>query len=429
MNYIKIENKSNNIVDNFVADNNLFALFDSPVNILFIDNFLINIKRFKDVFSKYGMSNNIFFSCKVNKAYTFLKYAASTGCGIEVSSEYELKDALKYTNKIIATGPAKSNNYLRLAILNNCIVSVDDIEELKNIKRKRLKAKISLRISNLQGDISRFGINKENISDCLKIIKNSNITLEGLLFHFNNYSIDARIKAIKELVKLIRKNNINTIKFIDIGGGIPINYCSKFDWENFNFNINKHMFFKDKDFKDFYPYYSKIVGEKFLEEILKETKKDLADIQIYVEPGRSLLDNCGISIYKVEYVKELYNGDNIIITNGNINCLSEQWFNTDYLIEPKLIPRKHNRNNKDYYASVAGNLCLEQDMLTWRKIKFPHKPLKGDYLIYYNTAAYQMDSNESMFHKIPLVKKYYVIKEKCGYIIGEDEENDSKIND
>lgn len=43
-------------------------------------------------------------------------------------------------------------------------------------------------------------------------------------------------------------------------------------------------------------------------------------------------------------------------------------------------------------------------MITWRKIKFDYLPEPGDYLIYYNTAGYQMDSNESNFHKIPLVK-------------------------
>ena len=46
---------------------------------------------------------------------------------------------------------------------------------------------------------------------------------------------------------------------------------------------------------------------------------------------------------------------------------------------------------------MAGNLCLEQDMITWRKLKFEKIPKNGDYLIYFNTAGYQMDSNESKF--------------------------------
>ena len=55
-------------------------------------------------------------------------------------------------------------------------------------------------------------------------------------------------------------------------------------------------------------------------------------------------------------MKNLFNGENIVVTNGNINCLSEQWFNSDYLIEPKLISKNNNSNNS-ILASVAGNLC------------------------------------------------------------------------
>lgn len=132
--------------------------------------------------------------------------------------------------------------------------------------------------------------------------------------------------------------------------------------------------------------------------------------------------------HKVEYLKQISDKSNLIITNGNINCLSEQWFNTDYLIRPKLIKKDKNspRLKTSMYASIAGNLCLEQDMITWRKIKFNYLPEHGDYLIYYNTAGYQMDSNESEFHKLPLVPKYVVDKEHGEYVIRKDVEYDCK---
>ena len=124
-------------------------------------------------------------------------------------------------------------------------------------------------------------------------------------------------------------------------------------------------------------------------------------------------------------MKHLYNGENILVTNGNINCLSEQWFNSDYLIEPKLISKNNNQSNT-IFASIAGNLCLEQDMITWRKIKFDNIPERGDLLVYYNTAGYQMDSNESEFHKIPLVKKYVVKIIDDRYVVEEDKKYDCK---
>ena len=427
MNYLGVKPLKNKIVDDFIANNNLFAIFNKfPINVIFLDNFINNIDLFRDIFVQNSMHENIFFSCKCNKSYALLKYASEQNCGIEVSSNYELIDALKYTKKIIASGPAKDKDYLNNSIKNNVIISVDDIEELKLIKEINKPAKVLLRISDLLGKISRFGINLNQLDLCLDIISNSLIQLEGFSFHINNYSLDDRIGAINETLEFVEHKKIK-IKFIDIGGGIPTNYCSKEDYNNFLKNNNKVMYFKKHFINDYYPYYSEVADENALDYILKNVYKKLNDkgIEIIVEPGRSLLKNVGVSIYEVQYLKQLSNGENILVTNGNINCLSEQWFNSDYLIEPKLIP-KSVRQKKVVFASIAGNLCLEQDMLTWRKIKFYVIPERGDLLVYYNTAGYQMDSNESEFHKIPLVKKYVVKRNDNKYVVEEDKKYDYK---
>lgn len=47
-------------------------------------------------------------------------------------------------------------------------------------------------------------------------------------------------------------------------------------------------------------------------------------------------------------------------------------------------------------------------MLTWRKVRLPRRPEVGDVLLYLNTAGYQMDSNESPFHDLPLPPKVVV---------------------
>jgi diaminopimelate decarboxylase len=61
-----------------------------------------------------------------------------------------------------------------------------------------------------------------------------------------------------------------------------------------------------------------------------------------------------------------------------------------------------------FAACVAGASCLECDLLTWRKVAFPVRPQPGDLLVYVNTAGYQMDSNESPFHDLPLPPKVVV---------------------
>lgn len=123
------------------------------------------------------------------------------------------------------------------------------------------------------------------------------------------------------------------------------------------------MYFRNKKFDDFYTYYSDIANEECLRYILENTIDELKDIQIIIEPGRSILNNCGISIYKVEYLKQISDNNNLIITNGNINCLSEQWFNTDYLIRPKLIKREK-------IFPVLKQVCMQvsQVIYAWNKI-------------------------------------------------------------
>lgn len=124
MKKVSIKQLPDLIVDDFVASSDLFTLFDSvPANIIFLDNFVSNIVSFKDIFERLNMRENIFFSCKANKSNALLQMAAEQQCGIEVSSYYELMDALKYTNKIIASGPAKEKYYLDCAIENNILIS------------------------------------------------------------------------------------------------------------------------------------------------------------------------------------------------------------------------------------------------------------------------------------------------------------------
>ena len=112
------------------------------------------------------------------------------------------------------------------------MISVDDVEELRKIKEINKPCKVLLRISDLLGKISRFGINLNQIDLCLDIISNSLIQLEGFSFHINNYSLNDRVEAINEVIELTESKNID-INFIDIGGGIPTNYCSKDDYYNF----------------------------------------------------------------------------------------------------------------------------------------------------------------------------------------------------
>jgi diaminopimelate decarboxylase len=103
----------------------------------------------------------------------------------------------------------------------------------------------------------------------------------------------------------------------------------------------------------------------------------------------------------------------IATVNGTSFSVSEQWFASEFLPDPELLPavREPNvppRPRAPYRASIGGASCLDSDMVTWRKVAFSQRPEPGDLLLYPNTAGYQMDSNESPFHELPLPPKLVV---------------------
>lgn len=99
VNYSKVSAEGCEHLECLAEAYNLFALFDTPANVIFADQFIINVNKFKDIFMQYFSRENIFFSCKCNKSFALLKYASEQNCGIEVASNYELSDALKFTKK------------------------------------------------------------------------------------------------------------------------------------------------------------------------------------------------------------------------------------------------------------------------------------------------------------------------------------------
>ena len=134
--------------------------------------------------------------------------------------------------------------------------------------------------------------------------------------------------------------------------------------------------------------------------------------RLMLEPGRALLDQAGFTVFAVQGVKDL-DGYGIVTVNGTSFSVSEQWFASEFLPDPELLPAEREPSaplaaHVPYRACVGGASCLDSDMVTWRKVAFPRRPEIGDLLLYPNTAGYQMDSNESPFHELPLPPKLVV---------------------
>jgi len=405
----------------------LLSGLGSPLHIVLPQLFRDNVLKFKNTLSKNNLEGMVFYAQKANKANCFTRSCIDSDIGVDVSSKEELAKALAcgiIGERIGISGPEKSSFLLSLGLRHRCLIAIDSLSELQRIisltTRLQTTARLLIRVRPKTQQSSRFGLTIEecrhSITLCLQ--KMTLLRLEGFSFHLSGYSLPARAQMANSLIDMCleaQKSGLSSCRHVNIGGGLPVQYVAPRSWADFQ-NINSpNQYHARKTFSNFYPYGVVTHGVAALDEILDYPiepgvslvrKLTQYKIGIIIELGRALLNQAGFTLFKVQGVKDHYakRGYSIVTVEGSSLSLSEQWFNSEFLPDPVLLGAQSGGNGA-FIACVGGSTCLESDMLTWRKIAFPQPLVPGDCLIYLNTAAYQMDSNESHFHEMPLPRK------------------------
>lgn len=405
-------------------------IFGSPTHVVLPQILGQNVSRFRAILQQYDLEQSeIYFASKVNKGESFLEQAANSGIGIDVSSIQELRAALGHGvigSKISVSGPSKQDRLLALAVSHGCNISIDSEPELDSLfavveKFGKRQVQTSIRLAGMSDSYTRFGVMPDDIARLLAKMQAANMNLKGFHFHLSGYSYEERVIGLQKAIHEIEKarNLGHECNTINIGGGFAVRYVDPKAWQNFLSSKTASTFADSRDRNSFYPYGSEMDSEEQLNAILgaqTDVHQQIADllkvkdIRLAIEPGRSLVDQAGFTCVQVKGIKKISEGTYIVEVDANINHLSEQWFNSDYCVDPIHLSKNTNVQRDRIEAAIGGNTCLEIDMLTWRKIGFTTTPQRGDLLVYPNTAGYQMDSNESSFHQLPIPEKIAAFK-------------------
>ncbi|MEU9448642.1 alanine racemase [Streptomyces sp. NPDC048277] len=396
-----------------------------PYHVLLPTAFDANAAAFNAVFDESGVDGRVYYAKKANKAAVFAERAAVAGLGVDVASRGELREALAAGvrgDELVVTGPAKADEFLRVAVLQGALIAVDALDELARLDAVAGElgrtARALLRVLPAEQPHSRFGLHESELTVALARIAGSAVSLEGFSFHLSGYDVRQRADLAGVLVDLCgRARELGLpADSISIGGGFAVDYVDGADWREFGESNRAEHFHAGKRFGGgFYPYHSPVAGADALRAVLACVPAGgsvslaevlrTANMRLLVEPGRALLDQAGFTVFRVQGVKER-DGYAILTVDGSSLSLSEQWFDSEFLPDPVLVPARPE--DGPHPACVGAATCLESDLLTWRKIPFPAPPAVGDLLVYLNTAGYQMDSNESPFHELPLPPKVVV---------------------
>ena len=429
----------------------LIRKYRSPLNILCLDPFESNARDFASVFKENDSRHAILFARKANKCRAFAKRAGEMGIGLDTASHRELEQALEAgvpASRLVLTAAVKEERTLRLALQNEVLIILDNEDEYRLVEdlaqSLNRKAPVGLRVSGFSiGETklySRFGFDIENVEDFIRRVfaapdERSRLQYRGLHFHLDGYATAERRAAIHACLSLAdgmeHSYGLRT-RFIDMGGGCPVNYLeSKEQWEAFDRQLRRAVK-GERDPITFnndglgysliqgeihgrlatYPYYNETSRKDFLREVLlyrdpnhAETAVDRArrqGIELRLEPGRSLLDQSGVTVARVAFRKRDSRSDRLV--GLEMNTSQMQSSSADFLLDPFHIPRERSNRSGPVSVYLTGAYCLEGDLVLKRSVEFACEPEVGDFVMFVNTAGYMMHFNESQAHLFDLAE-------------------------
>jgi diaminopimelate decarboxylase len=413
----------------------------SPVHILVASEFGRNVDNLLEPFLERKVEGGLFFARKANKLPWFVSEAQKKGIGVDVASLNELQETLRLgvsPKQIVVTAIGKSSNLINIAISNNCLIMIDNADELELVESIAQSlsrpARIGLRFAgfyiNGKKIFSRFGFSvKDSHSLLLRIIGSNWLKIEFLHAHIDRYDINERAAAIRQLIEIVddARHLQCKIEAIDIGGGILIRYLeNSLEWSQFedaltNAVKGERSFFTFREDglglmragkeiigqADLYPMWNDLSKERFIRAILDHQQdgmplyKELNSrgLKLYFEPGRALLDNVGITLAEVKFRKR-DTEDNLLIGLA-MNRMQLRPFRTEFCSDPLLINVKPKLKSTEG-AYLVGCLCSESDTIYRRKLNLDFLPQPGDIFCFANTAGYLSHHLEVGTHGDPL---------------------------
>jgi len=335
------------------------------------------------------------YASKANSSLAICAIIASEGFGLDAVSEGELITALKggvKGQKIVFHGNNKSHDELLFAYENNVTIVLDnyhDIELLKEIASEKKQAKLMLRITPgiechtheyiQTGHLdSKFGFDPDDVQSVLEELKTYEwVNLTGLHAHIGSqiFEIQPHVDLAVVMVDTLQlaKKIGHPIVDLNLGGGLGIKYVQE----------------------DNPPSVEQWV-EVISKSVVKACRERDIDLpRLMCEPGRSLVANSGLTIYKIGSKKVVPGIRTYLSVDGgmsdNPRPITYQSFYSACLVDKPL-------NSNFEKVTIAGKHCESGDVL----LKDFYLPSceSGDLLAVFGTGAYNY-SMSSNYNRIP----------------------------
>lgn len=282
------------------------------------------------------------------------------------------------------------------------VIMIDNADELLALnqiaKKKEIKQAILLRLTPgidthtyeavSTGKVdSKFGFaietgSAEQVTELA--LSMDHVELLGFHCHVGSqvFDSDSFILSATIMLEYIRKMKDlygYTAKVLDLGGGYGVRYVESDPTMDITSNIRS------------------------VSQHISNTCKALGIQQpdIWMEPGRSIVADAGMTLYTVGTVKEIEGYKNYVAVDGG---MTDNPRFALYGSQYTLMLANKAKEAADYTCSVVGRCCESGDIIQ-ENVALPNSVQKGDILAVFTTGAYNysMSSNYNRFLKPPVV--------------------------
>ena len=332
------------------------------------------------------------YAVKALSNISILKYINSLGSGLDTVSIQEVMIGIKAgfpVEKIIYTPNGVSVEEIQRVAKMGVNINIDNLNVLEQFGSANPEIPICVRINphvmaggNSKISVghidSKFGISIHQIPLLLRIVKNTNIKVNGIHMHTGSDILDIEvfIHAAEILFQIASK--FKNLEFIDFGSGFKVPY---YNGDN-ETNIEELGEKLSKRFNEFCEDY----GKKLI---------------LAFEPGKFLVSEAGNFICSVNSIKQTTSTVFAQVDTGFNHFVRPMMYGSDHHIE-----NISNPNDNERFYSVVGYICETDTFATNKRIS---KIFEGNILSFKNAGAYcfSMSSNynsrfkpsEILFHK------------------------------
>lgn len=373
--------------------NKFYSVIDKYETPFILCNLDIVQKNYYEIIN--NINAKVYYAIKANPSKQIITLLHTLGCNFDIASKYELDQVLS-----LNISPAKisyGNTIKKVKDIQYFydkgvrLFVTDSLEDIKNIAQYAPGSKVFCRIlidpgvGGAEWPLStKFGCSINMAIQILKYANEHNLIPYGISFHVGSQQRNQAawyfaLLHVKDIFDKLKQENLS-LSMINIGGGLPINYKELANQTSFYLNkINEY------------------INTLFSQ-----------NIEILIEPGRSLVGNCGITVTEVinKTTKDINSTDNWVfidagVFNGFIETLNES------IKYPCFVLQNDSQDMTEY--TIGGPTCDSMDILYRNtKVTLPTALCTGDTLLWLSTGAYTRTYSSIEFNGFPTIPLYII---------------------